>query len=126
MAIFRIVFGPLGRHGMTDDGEHELLTVLVGSFANQAEAFERLGAEARVFGIDVSAEEVDVIREAREVRLAHYFRPAIVARIEQERGDNDTVFVLLPSELSADVRYPPTGSDLRLLGRFAGLVRKPV
>lgn len=120
------VRGPLGQIGMSDDAKHEVLTVLAGTFSNQAEAFNRLCAEARAIGIDVSADQTDVIREAREVRLAHYFRPAIVARIEQDRGGDDTVFVLLPSQLSADTRYPPTGSDLRLIGRFAGLVRNPL
>ena len=110
---------------MTNDTELAMLTVLAGTFANQAAAFERLTAEARTFGIDVSPHQIDVVREAREVRLAHYFRPAIVAKLEEERGEDDTLIVLFPSKLTAENRFPPIGSDLRVLGRYAGLMQYP-
>ena len=66
--------------GMSERGFPVLITVLAGTFANQAAAFEVLRTAAERLGIEVKLEETDVIREAGEVRLAHYFRPAIVAR----------------------------------------------
>ena len=99
-----------------------MLTVLAGSFANQATAFYALRTEAETMGIEIAPHQTDVIREAREVRLAHYFRPAIVARIEEARGEDDTILVLFPSRLTAEPRFPPEGNTLRLLGRYAGLL----
>lgn len=101
-------------------GQPVVMTVLAGTFVNQAAAFFALRAEAGRFGLDVEPTDADVIREASEVRLAHYFRPAIVARIEERRGDDDTLVLLFPSRLTAMPAFPPETSGLRLLGRFAG------
>lgn len=105
----------MGYHGQT-----VMFTVLSGSFANQAEAFRVLLTEAAEYGIRMSPEDADVIREAREVRLTHYFRPAIVARLETACGDDDTMIVLFPSLLTAEPQFPSGTGPLRLLGRFAG------
>lgn len=105
---------------MTDNAQPVLLTLLAGRFVNQAAAFYALRAEAERIGIEVHPTETDVIREASEVRLAHYFRPAIVARIEEALGEDDTVILLFPSRLTAVPSFPREGSALRLLGRFAG------
>lgn len=99
--------------------------ILAGNFSNQAEAFRRLHAEASDFGVDIIPREVDVIREAREVRLAHYFRPAIVARIEKACDPDNTVVVILPSELSALPHFPTGDKAFRLIGRFAGTLIEP-
>ena len=99
--------------------------ILAGVFPNQAEAFRRLQAEASEFGVEVSPREVDVIREAREVRLAHYFRPAIAARIQQACTVENTVIVLLPSPLAAVPSFPTGDGALRLIGRFAGVLVDP-
>lgn len=99
--------------------------VLAGTFQNQAEAFRRLQAEALEFDVKVFPTEVDVIREARQVRLAHYFRPAIVARIEEASKPENTVIVLLPSPLSALPNFPSGEGALRLIGRFAGVLVEP-
>lgn len=97
-----------------------LLTVMAGHFASQPEAFNYLLQEAGRYGLAFDLAEVDVIQAARPVRLAHYFRPAIVARIEGLMGDMDTVIVVRPSGLTARRDFPGSGSDLKLLGRFAG------
>lgn len=107
---------------MSDDAQPVLLTVLAGTFSNQAEAFEALREEAWEMGISVGPHQTDVIGEASEVRLAHYFRPAIVARIEEASGADNTILILFPSSLSAEPRFPPEGSSLHLLGRYAGLL----
>lgn len=99
--------------------------ILAGVFPNQAEAFRRLQAEASDFGVKVFPPEVDVIREAREVRLAHYFRPAIVARIQEACKPENTVIVLLPSPLAALPHFPSGEGALRLVGRFAGVLVDP-
>jgi hypothetical protein len=104
------------------DAQPVLMTVLAGNFVNQAAAFFALRSAAEKYGVEVRPDETDVIREAVEVRLAHYFRPAIVARIEEARGDDDTVILLFPSRLTAQPTFPPEESGLRLLGRFAGLL----
>ena len=103
---------------MSDDAQPVLLTVLAGTFSNQAEAFEALREEAW----EIGPHQTDVIGEASEVRLAHYFRPAIVARIEEASGADNTILILFPSSLSAEPRFPPEGSSLHLLGRYAGLL----
>ena len=103
-----------------------LVTVLAGTFTNQAAAFYALKMAAGKIGIDVLPTQTDVIREAREVRLAHYFRPAIVARIEAAMEKDDTVILLFPSPLTARPAFPPDDSSLRLIGRFAGLLDQPV
>ena len=97
-----------------------LLTVMAGDFASQPDAFAYLLQEAGRYGLSFDLADVDVIQSARPVRLAHYFRPAIVARIEMLMGSADTVIVVRPSALTARRDFPGTGSDLRLLGRFAG------
>lgn len=111
---------------MSDNALPAMLTVLAGTFINQASAFYALKAEAGKIGIEVLPTETDVIREAREVRLAHYFRPAIVARIEAEMEDDDTVILLFPSGLTARPTFPPVESALRLVGRYAGLLVQPL
>ena len=101
-------------------GQTVMFTVLAGSFSNQADAFRALVDEAADFGVDITPEDTDVIREAREVRLTHYFRPAIVARLEEASGDNDTIIVLFPSPLTGLPQFPSGDMALKLLGRFAG------
>lgn len=107
---------------MSQVAQPVMLTVLAGTFANQADAFEALRTEARSAGITVGPHQTDVVREATEVRLAHYFRPAIVARIEEASGEDDTIVILFPSRLTAEPRFPYEGSKLRLLGRYAGMM----
>ena len=97
-----------------------LLTVIAGAFDTQPDAFAYLLHEAGRYGLSFDLADVDVIQSARPVRLAHYFRPAIVARIEALMGDADTVIVVRPSALTARRDFPGSGSELRLLGRFAG------
>jgi len=97
-----------------------LLTVLTGDFDTQPAAFAYLLQEADRYGLTFDLADVDVIQSARPVRLAHYFRPAIVARIEALMGAADTVIVARPSALTARRDFPGSGSNLRLLGRFAG------
>ena len=96
------------------------LTVLGGTFESQPAAFAALLDAATRSGLDVDLADVDVIQAAPEVRLAHYFRPAIVARIEEARGTDNTVIVLRPSLLSTLPGFPAPGYGLRTLGRFAG------
>lgn len=103
-----------------------LVTVLAGTFTNQAAAFFVLRTEAARLGIDLSPGETDVIREAPEVRLAHYFRPAIVGKIEAAMMDDNTTILLFPSLLTARPSFPPEESELRLIGRFAGLLAQPL
>ncbi len=111
---------------MSDTALPVIVTVLAGTFTNQAAAFFALRTEAGRIGIDVKPTETDVIREAPEVRLAHYFRPAIVARIEMAVVPDDTVILLFPSPLTARPAFPPEDSRLRLIGRFAGLLDQPL
>lgn len=103
-----------------------LVTVLAGTFTNQAAAFFALKIEAEKIGIELLPTQTDVIREALEVRLAHYFRPAIVARIEAAMEQDDTAILLFPSPLTARPAFPPENSPLRLIGRFAGLLDQPL
>ena len=105
---------------MSDAREPTLLTVLSGTFESQPDAFATLLEAATRSGVDVDLADVDVIQAASEVRLAHYFRPAIVARIETARGEDNTVIVLRPSILSALPGFPAPGYGLRMLGRYAG------
>lgn len=107
---------------MTDTGVPVLLTVLAGTFSNQAAAYYALRSEAERIGVEVSPDLTDVIREAASVRLAHYFRPAIVARIEEATAEDDTIVLLFPSRLTALPAFPPETSQLRLVGRYAGLL----
>ncbi len=107
---------------MTDTAVPVLLTVLAGTFSNQAAAFHALRSEAERIGIEVGPDQTDVIGEAANVRLAHYFRPAIVARIEDAVLAEETIILLFPSPLTAVPAFPPEDSALRLVGRFAGLL----
>ncbi len=107
---------------MSDTAVPVLLTVLAGTFTNQAAAFYALRAEAERFGVELVPEQTDVIGEAASVRLAHYFRPAIVARIEAATAEDETIVLLFPSPLTAIPAFPPETSALRLVGRFAGLL----
>lgn len=102
--------------------QNTILPVLSGSFDSQPAAFDALAYSAKTMGILVGAWDVDVIREVPDVRLAHYFRPAIVARIQDLQDKDDTVIVIKPSALSAAPMFPPDGSGFRLLGRFAGML----
>lgn len=110
---------------MSDHGQTVMFTVLAGSFPNQAEAFRALVSEAAEFELGITPNEADVVREAREVRLTHYFRPAIVARLEEASGTDDTIIVLFPSRLTAVPQFPTGDGALRLLGRFAGTLPDP-
>lgn len=110
---------------MGDDRVPVLLTVLAGTFASQPLAFAALKDAADRIGAGVDLADVDVIRMAPNVRLAHYFRPQIVARIQSIQAGDDTVIVLRPSLLSANPGFPPAGSPLRRLGRFAGTLIEP-
>lgn len=103
----------------------ELLTVLAGSFASQPLAFAALKDTPDSLDLVIDLADIDVIREAAGVRLAHYFRPQIVARIQTLAGDDNTVIVLRPSILAAAPGFPPPGSRLRRLGRFAGELVEP-
>ncbi len=105
---------------MTEPKVRALLMVLAGNFASQPMAFTCLCDEADRRGISVDLKDVDVIQAAANVRLAHYFRPAIVARIQELQGEDDTVILVRPSLLAADPSFPSRTSPLRLLGRFAG------
>jgi len=97
-----------------------LLSVLSGTFHLQPRALAALRDAADSLRLRFRLEDVDVIGEAGPVRLAHYFRPAIVARIQELQGDDDTVIVIRPCPLTATPLFPPMGGRLRLLGRFAG------
>lgn len=107
---------------MRQTAQPTLMTVLAGTFQNQAAAFYALRMEAEKIGVAIRPEETDVIREAREVRLAHYFRPAIAARITEACGEDDTIILLFPSRLTSFPTFPPEPSALRLVGRYAGLL----
>lgn len=102
-----------------------LLTVLAGQFDSQPLAFSALVDAAEEFGLSFDLADVDVIREAAEVRLAHYFRPQIVARIQTLQDSDDTVVVLRPSALTTYPQFPSDESKLRLLGKFAGEIIEP-
>ncbi|MEM7718376.1 MAG: hypothetical protein AAF222_04175 [Pseudomonadota bacterium] len=110
---------------MSDTAVPVLITVLSGTFTNQAAAFFVLRTEAAKLGIELLPTQTDIIREAPEVRLAHYFRPAIVARIEEAQQSDDTIALLFPSLLTARPAYPSDDSAFRLIGRFAGRLGEP-
>ena len=102
-----------------------LLTVYSGTFASQPLAFACLLDQAEKRGMTLDLGDVDVIQHSPEVRLAHYFRPAIVARIQAAQGGDNTVIVLRPTRLSAERDFPTRGAPLRMLGRFAGEIIEP-
>lgn len=101
------------------------LTVISGNFESQPLAFAAILDAAAEAGIGVDLADVDVIRHSRHVRLAHYFRPAIVARIEALMGDDDTVIVLRPGEATQTPGFPSGHPLLRRLGVFAGTLVVP-
>lgn len=102
--------------------ERATLLVLSGRFASQPLAFAALLQEAQRHRVKVDLADVDVIREAGNVRLAHYFRPAIVARIQELQGEDDTLIVIRPSPLQAQGLFRDQKGALRRLGLFAGEV----
>ncbi len=102
-----------------------LLSVFSGTFASQPVAFACLVDQAEKRGLDIDLGDVDVIQHSPEVRLAHYFRPAIVARIQEAQGADNTVIVLRPTRLAVERDFPTRGSPLRMLGRFAGEIVEP-
>ncbi len=110
---------------MADFRVPTLLSVFSGSFESQPVAYACLLDQAEKRGLDIDLGDVDVIQVSPEVRLAHYFRPAIVARIQEAQGTDNTLFVLRPTRLSVERDFPTRGSPLRLLGRFAGEVIEP-
>ena len=102
-----------------------LLSVFSGSFESQPVAFACLIDQAEKRGLGIDLGDVDVIQVSSDVRLAHYFRPAIVARIQEAQGEDNTLIVLRPSRLSVERDFPTRGAPLRLLGRFAGEIIEP-
>ena len=99
-----------------------LLMVLSGRFDSQPKAFAALRQAADQCGLSADMNDIDVIREAPHVRLAHYFRPGIVGRLQAMQGEDDTLFVLRPSALTAEPKFPPEEAGFRVLGKFAGMV----
>ncbi len=99
-----------------------LLTVLAGHFESQPLAFACLLDEAERRSMSIDLADADVIQSAANVRLAHYFRPQIVARIQEAQGEDNTVVVLRPTELATLPDFPAVAGPLRLLGRYAGEV----
>ena len=110
---------------MSDERVPVLLTVLSGLFESQPLAFAALKDAADELGLDVDLADIDVIREAAEVRLAHYFRPQIATRILRLMEEDDTAIVLRPSLLTAHPSFPTSGGQLRHLGKFAGTLIEP-
>jgi len=110
---------------MTGQKVPALLTVLSGKFESQPLAFACLVDEAEKLGMRVDLADADVIQAAAPVRLAHYFRPQIAARVQELQGEDDTVIVLRPTELASVPSFPRPASALRLLGRFAGKIVEP-
>ena len=104
------------------DKQPTLLTVLSGQFTSQPAAYAALRRAAERLGLVVDLKDVDVIREAPHVRLAHYFRPGIVGRLQNMQDPDNTLIILRPSDLTATPRFPPEGTSFRLLGKFAGMV----
>jgi len=102
-----------------------LLSVLSGSFASQPVAFACLLDEAEKRGLSIDLRDADVIQVSSDVRLAHYFRPAIVARIQAAQSEDNTLIILRPTRLTVERDFPTPDSPLRLLGRFAGEVIEP-
>ena len=96
------------------------IAVYVGMFASQPLAFACLLDAADRAGAFLDLADVDVIREAQEVRLAHYFRPALVAQIEMLRGRHDTLILIKPRQSG----LMPVGTlrdpHLKPLGLFPG------
>lgn len=101
---------------------HVPLTVLCGRFDSQPEALAAFLDATEAAGLHVDLEDIDVIRHAPEVRLAHYFRPAIVARIQNLQGADDTVIVLKPSQASQTPGFLLDNARFTRLGVFAGTV----
>ena len=102
-----------------------LLTVLAGQFDSQPLAYAALRHAAAQLGLQIDVKDVDVIREAPHVRLAHYFRPGIVGRIQSLQGDKNTLIVLRPSDLTVTPGFPLKAKRFKLLGKFAGMDAEP-
>ena len=102
-----------------------LLTVLSGLFESQPLAFAALKDAADDLGLTVDLADIDVICEAAEVRLAHYFRPQIATRILSLMEGDNTAIVLRPSLLTTHPKFPPADGLLRHLGKFAGTLIEP-
>lgn len=100
------------------------IAIYAGTFASQPLAFACLLDAADRSGAFLDLDDVDVIREAAHVRLSHYFRPELVARLEALRGEDDTLILVKPratGELPVTTLRDPR---LRPLGLFEGeLVR---
>lgn len=107
---------------MSQEKSRATLMVLSGSFASQPLAFAALLDGAGDKAADVDLADVDVIREVPDVRLAHYFRPAIVARIQALQDKDNTLIIVRPSALQTGGLFKKEGARLRLLGHFAGEV----
>lgn len=105
---------------MSQERSRAILMVLAGNFKSQPLAFAALLSAAEARGVKIDLADVDVIREAPNVRLAHYFRPGIVARVQEMQGKDDTLIVVRPSVLQAERLFRSRASRLRLLGMFAG------
>ena len=101
------------------------LTVLSGTFASQPLAFAAILDAAEEAGIPIDLADVDVIRHAAPVRLAHYFRPAIVARIEAMAGNDDTIIILRPGAATQRPGFLSDHPRIRRLGVFAGTLVTP-
>ena len=65
-----------------------LLSVFSGRFGSQPEAFACLLDQAERRGMSIDLGEADVIQHGADVRLAHYFRPQVVARIQAAQGES--------------------------------------
>ena len=105
---------------MPQDKSRAILMVLAGTFDSQPYAFAALLSAVQAQGLSVDLGDVDVIREAPHVRLAHYFRPGIVGRLQNMQGEDNTLIVVRPSVLQAERLFRSEKNGLRLLGMFAG------
>ena len=101
------------------------LTVISGRFDNQREAFGAIVDASYSEGVTVDLADVDVISSAANVRLAHYFRPAIVARIQAMQGVDNTLLILRPSEATQKPGFLANHTQFRRLGVFAGTIIEP-
>lgn len=96
------------------------ITIYSGTFASQPLAFARLLDAADRAGTFLNLDNVDVIRHAPEVRLAHYFPPATVAAIEDLQGTDNTLILLKPGRRAGSPGLVLKDAKLRCLGVFDG------
>lgn len=101
------------------------ITIYSGTFASQPLAFARLLDAAERCGTFLDLDNVDVIRHAPEVRLAHYFPPATVAAIEELQGKDDTLILLKPGRRAGSPGVRIKDTMLRCLGIFDGEIVQP-